>query len=225
MSVIHRTTMKPTKLELLAPWLPGRPWYLGAGGEPRLTRAGGFRLDDPQGEVGIEFMVAVDEAGDRPVAYQVPLTYRGAPLDGAEHALVGTSEHGVLGRRWIYDGVHDPVLLARLFALLDGEAEPQQQSISNTPDPTVTARFTGAGPLSPAEVTDVTDGPHGTDVHARDAATGPGRLTLRVNRVLEPLRDEPSAPAGQAPGDVTAGWLMPDGTAARALFAVVHAAG
>jgi hypothetical protein len=26
---------------------------------------------------------------------------RGAPLDGADQALIGTSEHGVLGRRWV----------------------------------------------------------------------------------------------------------------------------
>jgi len=37
----------------------------------------------------------------------VPLTYRGAPLDGAEDALVGTTEHGVLGRRWVYDGTRE----------------------------------------------------------------------------------------------------------------------
>ena len=30
MAVIHRTTLKPTKLELLTSWLPSRPWYRGA---------------------------------------------------------------------------------------------------------------------------------------------------------------------------------------------------
>ena len=99
MAVIHRTTLKPTKLELLTSWLPSRPWYRGGAGEPTLTKAGGFRLDDPQGEVGIEFMVVTDSSGPQPVAYLVPLTYRGAPLDGAEHAVVGTMEHGVLGQR------------------------------------------------------------------------------------------------------------------------------
>jgi hypothetical protein len=33
--------------------------------EPELARAGGFRLDDPQGEVGIEFMVVTDGSGGR----------------------------------------------------------------------------------------------------------------------------------------------------------------
>jgi hypothetical protein len=47
MSLIHHTTLKPTKLELLAEWLPTRPWYRGGAGQPSLTKVGGFRLDDP----------------------------------------------------------------------------------------------------------------------------------------------------------------------------------
>lgn len=135
MATIHNTTMNPTKLELLADWLPAQPWYTEPA-DTELTRAGGFRLDDPAGEVGIEFMVVrVGQA-----AYLVPMTYRGAPLDGAEAALIGTAEHGVLGTRWIYDGTADPVLIARFGALLAGLAEPQAQSQSDIPDPTVHIR-------------------------------------------------------------------------------------
>ncbi|MFH9266380.1 1,4-alpha-glucan branching protein [Streptomyces sp. NPDC017546] len=151
MASIHRTTMTPTKLELLTGWLPKQSWYVGAGGTPDLVKAGGFRLDDPAGEVGIEFMVVADAAGQEPVAYLVPLGYRGAALEGVpDEALIGTSEHGVLGTRWIYDGAHDPVVLARLAALLRGEAEPQQQNVSDTPDPTVVVH--GAGPGQAADV-------------------------------------------------------------------------
>ncbi|WP_097869813.1 maltokinase N-terminal cap-like domain-containing protein [Streptomyces sp. rh34] len=145
MASIHRTTMSPTKLELLSGWLPKQSWYVGSGETPDLVKAGGFRLDDPAGEVGIEFMVVADAAGQEPVAYLVPLGYRGAALEGASGAtLIGTSEHGVLGTRWIYDGAHDPVVLAQLSALLRGEAEPQQQSVSDTPDPTVVVHGAGA---------------------------------------------------------------------------------
>ncbi|MET8156702.1 1,4-alpha-glucan branching protein [Sphaerisporangium sp. NPDC005289] len=141
MAFIHHTTMTPTKLELLAGWLPKQSWYVGEAGTPELVRAGGFRLDDPEGAVGIEFMVVVDAAGREPVAYLVPMGYRDAALEEVTgEALIGTSEHGVLGTRWIYDGVHDPVVMARLRALLRGEAIPQHQSQSDTPDPTVTVQ-------------------------------------------------------------------------------------
>ncbi|MGR4878207.1 1,4-alpha-glucan branching protein [Streptomyces sp. LARHCF249] len=144
MAAIHHTTMTPTKLELLTGWLPKQSWYLGGAQTPELVRAGGFRLDDPEGAVGIEFMVVADAAAPEPVAYLVPLGYRGAALEGApEEALIGTSEHGVLGTRWIYDGVHDPVVMAQLGALLRGEATPQHQSESDTPDPTVIVRAAG----------------------------------------------------------------------------------
>ncbi|MGW6774381.1 maltokinase N-terminal cap-like domain-containing protein [Streptomyces sp. NPDC055037] len=228
MAVIHRTTMTPGKLELLASWLPAQPWNLGGGHEPRLAKAGGFRLDDPQGEVGIEFMAVTDESGDRPITYQVPLGYRGAPLPGADHALIGTSEHGVLGRRWIYDGAHDPVLVAQLFALVLGEAEPQAQSVDNTPDPSVTAHFAAAGHAAPISSVDVTDGPHGTDLRLLTAAapgapSGPARqLTIRVNRVLRPEPAESTTHAAGALGHVTADWLLPDGAKARGPYAVVH---
>ena len=131
MAVIHDTTMTPTKRELLVRWLPGQPWF--GGGAEELARAGGFRLDDPAGEVGLEFVVIrVADA-----AYLVPMSYRGAPLAGAEAGLIGTSEHGVLGPRWIYDGEQDPVLQAQLAALVRGETVAQAQGVSNTPDPTV----------------------------------------------------------------------------------------
>lgn len=68
MAVILHTTLKPTKLELLTSWLPSRPWYRGGMGGPKLAKAGGFRLDDPQGAVGIEFMVVNDVPGPHPTA-------------------------------------------------------------------------------------------------------------------------------------------------------------
>ena len=132
MATIHQTTMTPGKLELLADWLPQQRWFRPGHGE--LVRAGGFRLDDPAGEVGIELLVVTDSRS----AYLVPMAYRGAPLDGApEGALIGTAEHGVLGTRWFYDGEHDPVVRAQLAELLRGVAVPQMQSESDTVDDTV----------------------------------------------------------------------------------------
>ncbi|MEU9115134.1 1,4-alpha-glucan branching protein [Streptomyces sp. NPDC048483] len=235
MAVIHHVTLTPGKLELLTAWLPGQPWYLGRESRtPELSKAGGFRLDDPQGAVGIEFMVVSDGSGDRPVTYLVPLTYRGAPLDGAGHALVGTTEHGVLGRRWVFDGTHDPVLVAQLVALIRGEAEPQDQNVSDAVDRSVTRDFTetgdAAGHAAVAGSTVVASGPDGTDLVVETGtgvASGPGdrpggRLAVRVHRVLEAHHDASATGAARIRGHVTAGWRLPDGTEGRGPFAVVR---
>ncbi|MFI2644852.1 1,4-alpha-glucan branching protein [Streptomyces sp. NPDC018610] len=217
MAVIHRTTLEPTKLELLTAWLPSRPWYQGDPGAPRPARAGGFRLDDPEGEVGIEFMVVNDSSGPRPVTCLVPLTYRAAPLDGAQDALVGTMEHGVLGRRWVYDGCHDPVLVAQLAALIDGRAEPQAQSVSDTPDKEVTAARATLDPV-PAGFTAPTDTEEDTRLSA------PNGVTLRLHRILRPAPDAAPVPPRSAIGHVAGAWELPDGARAHGLFATLHPA-
>jgi hypothetical protein len=141
MATIHTgTTLSPSKLELLADWLPRQPWYRRRA-QPVLARAGGFRLDDPAGEVGIEVMVVTDEGSG--AAYSVPLTYRAAPLAGAEAGLIGTTEHGVLGTRWVYDGEHDPVAMAQLLAFAGGRVQAQHQSRSDTVDPSVGRTWSG----------------------------------------------------------------------------------
>ncbi|HUR08688.1 MAG TPA: hypothetical protein VM347_39540 [Nonomuraea sp.] len=58
---------------------PGRGF--GGAGEPELVKAGGFRLDDPQGAVGIEFMVVTDTSGTHPpkLTKTVPGVYRITP--------------------------------------------------------------------------------------------------------------------------------------------------
>ncbi len=52
MATVHKTTLTPTKLELLTAWLPAQPWYADRGRAPELARAGGFRLDDPRARSG-----------------------------------------------------------------------------------------------------------------------------------------------------------------------------
>jgi hypothetical protein len=239
MAIIHRTTLEPTKLELLAAWLPTRSWYAGDGRAPELAKAGGFRLDDPDGAVGIEFMVVTDSSGARPVAYLAPLAYRGAPLDGHDDALIGTTEHGVLGHRWVYDGTRDPVVQERLFALALGTAKPQAQSINETPDPSVVTVFAGpAGETGPAEAADLAGmtgpakaaGPAGKagpaeaadlgDATEVTAAVGGVRLAVRVHRVLAPGDADPAAL-----GHVAAPWTLPDGGSVRGVVATVRAAG
>ena len=110
MAHLHKTTLVPSKLELVSAWAPKQPWFAGdADGE--LATLAAFRFDDPAGEVGVEVLFV--RAGDGPVL-QVPLTYRNDEVEGADHFLIGTMEHGVLGKRWTYDATGDPVYLAAL---------------------------------------------------------------------------------------------------------------
>lgn len=113
MALIHKATLQPTKQQLLADWLPGRDWYTGPVGE--VQRVASFRFDDPAGAVGIETLLV--RVGEGPIL-QVPLTYREAPLDGSDDRLLGTSEHSVLGKRWIYDAIGDPMYVAELASAI-----------------------------------------------------------------------------------------------------------
>ena len=117
MALLHRAEMRPTKLDLLAAWLPTQSWCDAPAGTG-VERVAAYRFDDPANAVGIETILV--RAGDG-VLYQAPLTYRGAPLAGGEQWLVGTAEHSVLGRRWIFDGCGDPVYRAALAGALAGE--------------------------------------------------------------------------------------------------------
>lgn len=106
MAILHDATLRPTKQELLEAWVPEQDWYPGDAADFEVL--GRFRFDDPDGEVGIETYLL--RRGDD--LFQVPLTYRGAPLDDPEALLITTMEHSVLGSRWVYDGTTDPVYLA-----------------------------------------------------------------------------------------------------------------
>ncbi len=98
MAKIHPgATLTPYFRDFLPPWLARQPWYLGTG-TPALVPVGHFRFEDPAGQVGIETHLVSDGG----MVYQVPMTYRGAPLPGpgSAAALITTAEHSVLGTRW-----------------------------------------------------------------------------------------------------------------------------
>ncbi|MEZ0109013.1 hypothetical protein ABH920_003023 [Catenulispora sp. EB89] len=214
MAVIYHTTITPTKVELLAGWLPGRPWYDGPA-EPELAETGGFRLDDPQGEVGIEFMVVTEISEGRERTYLTPMTYRGDRLEGADHALIGTTEHGVLGKRWVYDAAGDPVAVAELVALLAGRTEAQMQSDSDRVDSDVRVSWDGPGLSGAVDSFSTSDDPDGTQVSVRFVgapADAPQHAVIRLARALE-VGEGPAAD-----GRVVAHWLSQDGATARGCF-------
>lgn len=125
MAQLYDAELSPGKLELVQTWLPSQEWS-GLDAEVPLEVVTSYRFDDPAGEVGIEMhLVRAADDADGPI-YQVSVTYRGAPLEGAEDALITTMEHSVLGKRWVYDAVADPVFVEqarRTIAEADTSAE------------------------------------------------------------------------------------------------------
>lgn len=172
-------SLTPSKLELIAAWLPQQQWFTGDASS--IEQAGRFRFVDPDGEVGLETIV-VRAGAD---LLQVPLSYRGSPLPEAEHALVGTLEHSELGTRYVYDAMSDPVYLAELERVIrEGDSAVETESVADgtVSPPGMAVRGTGvaadANPSGELEVIGAI-----TDEQYEDAA---GRLLA----VVEPDRAE-----------------------------------
>ena len=152
MAVIYRADISPTKEEVVAMVLDAAS--LGTG---PVDLVGGYRFDDPEGEVGVEALIARRDGA----TYHVPVTYRGAPLPGAEDALICTMEHSVLGRRWVHPAHADPVAIACFTRALDG-GQDQATMEHHRPDgsveivaPAVQARRVGTGGEALAFTTDL----------------------------------------------------------------------
>jgi maltokinase len=111
-------TLTPPLAQLLPAWVGAQRWYPGRGRAPALRRVGGMRLEDPAGEVGMEVHLLLEESHGDAAIYQVPLTYRSAPLPGADSALVARVEDSSLGVRYIYDAPHDPAFAAALLRMV-----------------------------------------------------------------------------------------------------------
>ena len=118
MAIFHVATNTPTKAEVIATWIPTQAW--GPTAADAIETIGSFHFDDPDGRVGMETHLIA--AGG--TLMQVPLTYRDAPLHGAEEALIATIEHSVLGTRWVYDATRDDQFLLVLAGVaLTGQGE------------------------------------------------------------------------------------------------------
>lgn len=182
MALMHQTTMSPSKLELIADWLPKQPWF--AGDVTALQNLGGYRFDDPAGEVGLEGILVT--AGDETV-YHVPLTYRSAPLEGAESFLVGTSEHGVLGTRWISDAAGDPVYRAVMAHVMATGGRGSEEFVAEADGtrvprvPRVPVRGTGAADNDVPDLSEATVETMGSRTRIEDDLAA-----LELVRVVKP---------------------------------------
>lgn len=120
---MHRATLTPSKLELLATHVTKFPAFLNTS-VSGYSLLGAYRFDDPAGKVGIETHLVGTSTGS---VIHVPLTYREAPLAGADRWLIDTVEHSFLGTRWIYDACGDPVYVQELIrAILTGGSNVEQ---------------------------------------------------------------------------------------------------
>ncbi len=119
MALLYDAKITPGKRDLMKGWLPSRSWF---DGDLARKPHAAFRFDDPAGEVGIEcFLLGPEEgsgSGSGAPTYLIPMSYRGAPLEGAEEHLIGTTDHSVLGKRWVYDGCADPVAVSAILSAI-----------------------------------------------------------------------------------------------------------
>lgn len=208
MAHLYRSELRPSKIELVTPWLASRVWFgddsdgQPLDGDRPLEKVAAFRLDDPEGRVGIETMV-VGAAGPAGPVVQVPLTYRDTPLEGAEQWLLGTLEHSVLGTRWVYDAVGDPAYLRAIAtAALGGRTQADEYHevdgarVYREPS-AIVAGSGGAGSRAVDEP--------GVGVQTRDdgdvTVVSAGHLRVALARVLDPA---PSASALAAAVGATA---------------------
>lgn len=209
MALYHVATLVPTKEQLITDWLPAQPWGPSPGAELRFI--GAFRFDDPLGHVGMETFL-VGAAG---AVYLVPLTYRGAPLDGVDgagEALITEMQHSALGTRWVYDGLRDPAYVVSLAATtMTGQGE----AIG-------LAEFDGRWYVAPAKVR-ISGGGWGKERVPVDrfelAADDGSRVTLRNDRFELIVHRTPEVGA-RPPIGLVATW---DGQAESVVVAEVRA--
>ena len=180
MGFVHfRATLEPSKQDLVEAWLPSRSW---APGVTSVEKVAEYRFDDPAGEVGVETILWRTADG---TVLQVPYTYRSAPLEGADSYLVGTSEHSVLGTRWVYDGCADPVWASAVAtAILTGGTQAQMVIERDGEMVDVPPRMEVRGSGSPGAVVPAITSVDSVQHDGAVTTVSAGSLTLVLVRVV-----------------------------------------
>jgi maltokinase-like protein len=157
-------TLVPHFAEFLPAWVARQAWF-GGSGVPALRPIGFIRLEDPDGQVGMETHLVTDGTA----RYQIPMTYRGAAIPDAE--LIATAEHSVLGPRWIYDATTDPVWIAAMIRMAFANGASKSDDRAGFRPAEARGRLLAATPPDP------------------------DNLTVRLRRLLEPGRPADAAGA------------------------------
>ena len=151
---------------------------------------GRIQIRRPRRWVGIETLLV--RFGDDGPLLQVPLTYRGAPLEGGAASLITTMEHSVLGERWVYDATGDPVYVAAVAtaAFTGGHEadvlyEVDGELLRRDPTASVVGSGRDGARVLPAPIVDIA-----TRHERRRTVIEVGDLTVVVSRVLGEPHDD-----------------------------------
>lgn len=117
MAQIYNAELSPSKNQVIAT-------VLGTD-EADIEKLASYRFDDPADQIGMEVHIVRTPDGS---VLQVPLVYRPEPLEDAEEdELITTMEHSVLGTRYVYLGMSDPVFAEALDVTISEERSGAEQ--------------------------------------------------------------------------------------------------
>lgn len=176
MAIIHKATLSPSKLELIADYLPKQPWFI--------------RRANRSWWAPTALTIPPVKSESKPTSSQpatastrFPSATAATSLAGANDWLIGTMDHSVLGKRWVYDACADPVYIKALAtAILTGQKEAEQFVDGESQPRPSTVSVQGTGMLDGGLPALSASAPvSGSGVTIIDA----GSLRLKVNRVVE----------------------------------------
>ena len=180
MAQIYNAELSPSKNQVLAT-------VLGTD-EADIEKLTSYRFDDPADQIGMEVHIVRTPDGS---VLQVPLVYRPEPLEDAEEdELITTMEHSVLGTRYVYLGMSDPVFAEALDMTISEERSGAEQFLvdgdTQTPITEGLATVTGTGEIELEE--------------EEDDDNLVGVLELFAELDLDGLSEEEAAQPGQLVG-------------------------
>jgi trehalose synthase-fused probable maltokinase len=117
-------------LHLITSWLTEQRWFASKGHQPNLELIGGWQL--PGEPDGLRVHLLMDHNSRPPILYQVPVSERTEPLEGADTAFIGRLTDDQGDSRYLYDAPHDPSWAEALLRLIEegGEATPNGATAS-----------------------------------------------------------------------------------------------